>query len=81
MIYMFLSNNPSLEDINLSNLPCFAHAFPVGVIWLLNSKTILKYYMSMSIIICFMLIFRCQLIRIYTVFKRGDIWVLLDKDK
>ena len=23
MIYMFLSNNPSSGDINLSNLPCF----------------------------------------------------------
>ena len=23
MINMFLSNNPSLGDINLSNLPCF----------------------------------------------------------
>ena len=23
MIYMFLSNNPSLGDINSSNLPCF----------------------------------------------------------
>ena len=25
MIYMFLSNNPSSGDINLSNLPCLAY--------------------------------------------------------
>ena len=25
MIYMFLSNNPSLEDINSSNLPCLSY--------------------------------------------------------
>ena len=58
MIYMFLSNNPSSGDINLSNLPCFQlismiHVSKFMVPRALSDKTYLSLGLLSPLSFCF----------------------------
>ena len=69
MIYMFLSNNPSSGDINLSNLPCYK----AGLVSVVNNTILISCFYTKKVIVIPIqlkdIIYRTLLYRKFHLFK------------